>query len=386
MIKVRTLSWAPPFDVVHGQLVRARSHTYLVLGGPDSEPLHRVRSALEADGWSRFGSDSPVESLVRDAQPFPGPTVWPKPIPSAAGSRFLLDRIQDEWRLARQYERGTRQDVDTECLHQYRVHLRRVRSLVASGEPWARLPEGRRLKAVLGELQRRTNELRDLDVLLLDLPALAAGLPWDEGRRLTEWKSGLLNRRNAEWRQVKSWLESREYGALILEVERLFVDLDVLGEPMTTLELARQGLLKAVRGLRKGLKAARRAQTDEAFHEVRTRAKKLRYALEGLAGLGSQGTVRTCLALLKEAQDGLGRFQDRSVLLERLKVEWTDLRSRPGRTDLLAFGLLVGALFADHGHQREAARRDCDRLRSKLFWRALGRLTEGEGGTDAPGN
>ena len=66
--------------------------------------------------------------------------------------------------------------------------------------------------------------------------------------------------------------------------------------------------------------------------------------------------VRTVTAALKKTQEALGRFQDRSVLLERLKTGLDDARS--GKIDPLAYGLLVGVIAAEHGRRKAEAVRN----------------------------
>lgn len=378
VVKIRALTFDfPRAHPLQGEVVKGRSKTYLVIAGRESDEQKALTSALIADGWEPFVSESAVETLVHDRGPgFPGPTPWPKPRLQDPGIPFLLDRIAEEWRLARQYEKGVREDIDTECLHQYRVHLRRARSLAGLGKMWERVPEWLRLKTVLGDLQRETNELRDLDVLLLDFPGLQAQLPWGEGSHLEGWRSTLQRRRTAEWRRVKALLESEDYRQKGAEAALLLDDLRGLGEPWSVAELAISVFQKAVGGLHKSLKGLVSDSPDGALHEVRIRAKKLRYALDGFGSLASPQAVKTTAAILKGAQDGLGKFQDRSILLERLRVEWEVFRSGRAGLDALAFGLLVGILVSGHSEQKAMALADCRRLGSKTFTRALERLVE----------
>jgi len=65
--------------------------------------------------------------------------------------------------IARQNEDGIKADYDTEFLHDYRVSLRKVRSVLSlfKGENIA-------LKQAFSDIMKGTNQLRDLDVYLLD--------------------------------------------------------------------------------------------------------------------------------------------------------------------------------------------------------------------------
>jgi CHAD domain-containing protein len=241
---------------------------------------------------------------------------------------------------------------------------------------WERVPEWLRLKTVLGEIQRQTNELRDLDVLLLDFPDLQAQLPWEEGTHLEGWKALLVRRRLTEWRRVKAFLESGEYRLMSEEVRLLMDDLKDLGEPLTLGELASFVFEKAASGLHKSLKGLVPDSPDGALHEIRIRTKKLRYALDAFGSLGPVQTVKILTMVLKETQEGLGKFQDRSILLARLKNEWELFRTGQTGLDPLAFGLLVGILVSAHGSQKARAFEDCRQFGSKTFSRALDRLVD----------
>jgi len=242
------------------------------------------------------------------------------------------------------------------------------------------VPEWNRLKTVLRTLQQQTNELRDLDVLLLDFPALQAALPWDEGPRLASWETELRRRRRLEHRRVKAWLESEDYRFAATEIDRLFEDLSPLGEPWSVGELAASAFEKSGLSLKKSLKALGPACADGVLHEVRIQAKRLRYFLDGLGALGPPTAVRFLTAALKETQESLGLFQDRSILLERLKDERQAFRSErkptPRQPDPLTFGILLGVLAAEQERRRAEARKDGRKLQSKDFLKALGRLAE----------
>ncbi len=263
-----------------------------------SYPSRKGRCPVGGSCWRGPGRRAPVPlpgsfPLVTDRGPgFVGPHLWPTPLDSEAAIGFLVDRLADGMRVARQYEKGIRDDVDTECLHQYRVHLRRVRSLTSLGLMWQTTPEWNRLKTVLRTLQQKTNELRDLDVLLLDFPGLQSQLPWDEGERLAGWEETLKNRRKAEWRRVKTWLASEEHRLASQEIDRLLADLRGLGEPWTCRDLASSAFDRSARGLRRSLKGLEPTSPDEAVHEVRIRTKRLRYVLDGLGSLGPPPVIK----------------------------------------------------------------------------------------------
>jgi len=373
-VTVRPVSFASPDSPpVTGAVVKAKGRTFLVLEVQDTDRFAALFGALTAEGLEPVAPGS-VRWTGEKEPWFAGPSVPELPLTGEPATGFLVDRMADALRVARQYEPGIRDDVDTECLHQYRVFLRRARSLTSLGRQWLVVPEARRLKDVLRTLQQHTNELRDLDVLLLGFAELQAQLPWDEGTRLEDWRTSLVRRRQAELKLVSAWLGSTEYRALADEAGRLFTDLRTLGEPWTVAELASQAFARAAKGLRQCLKGLGPDSPDEALHEVRIEAKRLRYVLDSLGFVGPPAAVRSLVSQLKGAQDGLGAFQDRSVLLSRLDTERAAFRTARAPGDPLSFGVLVGVLTAGHQAERVRALRDCKTLRSRDFQKTLDRL------------
>jgi len=368
--KVRSLAFATDRSVLQGQLVKVRGRSYLVLRGKDDALLKAVENALLADGLEPVVPGS-LRMVADRAPAFEGPKAFSTPLGSDSAASFLIERVADELRVGRQYERGIAEDIDTECLHQYRVHVRRARSLVSLGLQWQTLPEWARLKTVLKALQQTTNELRDLDVLLLDFPELANLLPWDEGERLSGWENLLRLRRTAQWRRIRKGMSSEANRFVWAEIPALLSDLSGLGVPWSVSDLATSAFGRSARKLRRSLKGLGPQSPDGALHEVRIRTKELRYALDGLGFLGPPAVTKTLSAALRQTQEGLGLFQDRSVLLDRLKAEREAFRSGKVGADALSFGILLGALAAEHRAQKHRALADCQKLQSRSFLKAL---------------
>ena len=97
---------------------------------------------------------------------------------------------------------------------------------------------------------------------------------------------------------------------------------------------------------------------DEDLHELRKRGKELRYLLELFGYLYPPDVVKPMVRALKDLQDVLGHFQDRSVQTDMLRAtaeELAGLRDGPGA--VLAAGRLIAELEADQRETREALRR-----------------------------
>jgi CHAD domain-containing protein len=83
-------------------------------------------------------------------------------------------------------------------------------------------------------------------------------------------------------------------------------------------------------------------QNDNRLHELRIRAKKLRYSLEILKSLFPATSGEPPIELCRTLQDVLGEFHDHTVLIERLQRHQQEL-------------LQKGLLLLSHGCSRIAA-------------------------------
>lgn len=200
-----------------------------------------------------------------------------------------------------------------ESLHQLRVALRRLRSAFMLFRPILKQdPAYPRFVAALKELGAVTGELRDIDVLAprlspKDRKRMAAARA--EALEKVEMTLHLARTRHlmldlAEWLALAEWRSRMNDAALVVFAA-------------AALRRCRRRLKRAAKGW---------ADLDTAGrHEVRKRAKALRYAVEFFASLFTEGKAGKRLAVFREAladlQDELGALNDLAfapALLERL--------------------------------------------------------------------
>lgn len=211
--------------------------------------------------------------------------------------RLIGHGLQIEVRLQAclaRLEAGT----DDEALHDLRIAVRRLRSLL---RPLRKLPPAAELDRAAQTLGRASSPLRDNEVLLAQLRTRdAANLLPDLPAQLQEGYAALLHG------------------------EDLAQLLDALNDwPQALRELQQAGQLK---GLRKRLRRRMQrqsAQLREALgepghdrHQLRLLIKRLRYADEAYPGL--LGGDPRLPAALKAAQSALGDWHDRWQWLARV--------------------------------------------------------------------
>ncbi|WP_460418637.1 CHAD domain-containing protein [Pseudomonas sp. microsymbiont 2] len=215
-------------------------------------------------------------------------------------------------------------DTDSEALHDLRISLRRLRSLL---RPLRGLPGVEQLEGAAGSLGTLTTPLRDREVLaaqLIKRGHLQAGERRREGRART----------------FASVAASPQLGRVlaILDAFPLFLR-------AADREGLVQGLAKRIdRRLQKQWRTLGKALEDPAHdrHRLRLLIKRVRYGDEAYPQLDHAG--RKLQRLLKQAQGDLGDWHDRLQWLLQVrehsdlagcKVAWEhELHAAEGRSDL----------------------------------------------------
>ncbi len=238
------------------------------------------------------------------SEAFPGPLAAPAgPVLAAHALALLASATLERERLSN--------DIDGTALHDFRVAVRRLRSLLRVYSDEIQVP--RRLLRRLRQLARETGELRDIEVQLAWLRGARANLAPAE-RRGNAW---LVTR-----------LEKAGKGARGKLAERLAAGFDrvepALRERLatrTTAPLSGDETLGAAVGALVPALAARLAATLDGVrsvdhqaeaHRARIAAKRLRYALEPVAEYRPE--VRALGAELVQLQDLLGAMHDAELL------------------------------------------------------------------------
>jgi CHAD domain-containing protein len=207
---------------------------------------------------------------------------------------------------------------DPEELHDLRVAVRRARSVLR--EMRGALPPGpaAHLRAELKWVQAVTGPVRDLDVQLEEWEELLALVAAGERAGLGFLRETLEARRREERAAMTEALRSERFAA-VLEHWRSFAGIG--GEERPIERVAGERIRRIERRMVRDGAAIGDDSPDEALHDLRKRGKELRYMLELFGELLPPESVKPAVRALKRLQDVLGRFQDRSVQIERLRDE-----------------------------------------------------------------
>lgn len=219
-------------------------------------------------------------------------------------------------------EAGVRAGVDAEFVHQMRVALRRLKTLLKTFPRWRDDTWERTLAADLDWLGGLLGQARDLDVFVdTTLPALAAADVENATWASLQARAG--ERRDAARARVRAALHTRRYAALSLAWLRWLATqrcssgpLAFSGKPLARYAAKRvrkhYGRLLAKPGLT--------SLTPPERHRRRIEAKRLRYTLEFFESLASRKTRREISKRLSRIQSVLGDGNDAAAALRFLEA------------------------------------------------------------------
>jgi CHAD domain-containing protein len=253
---------------------------------------------------------------------------------------------------------GVLRDIDTEFLHDLRVAVRRTRSAIKL--------LGRVLPADLAEhfkvefkwLGDVTTPVRDLDVHLLGFDALTEQLAAASPADLEPLRAFLARRRAREFRRLAAALRGPRFRAITDDWRKALLEVRDMDGPRrrrpTTAALALSATGRSFRRIAAQGAAITSDSPPESLHDLRKRAKELRYLLEFFAPLHDQVAYRKVLSDLKQLQDCLGEFQDSQVQrheIHALADAMLAERAAPAAT-LLAMGEIAAKLALSQAEAR----------------------------------
>jgi len=255
---------------------------------------------------------------------------------------------------------GTIAAIDTEFLHDLRVAVRRTRSILKLAGDVLPANLAERFQPEFKWLGDLTTPVRDLDVYLLELDKMAAGLASADPRDLDPFRSFLVRHRAAERRRLVRGLRSRRFEQVMSDwrtaLAQVGTDGSDGGGQTTAAALARQRIRRTFRKVARLGKRITAESPSEQVHELRKRCKELRYLLEVFRPLFADGPYRPLIKELKALQDTLGDFQDGEVQRESVR-EFAAVMMEQGAAPpatVLAMGELAAQLDAHQLNARGA--------------------------------
>ena len=258
--------------------------------------------------------------------------------------RFLLEVMQvNAAHLA--------QDLDTEFLHDFRVAIRRTRSALGQIKAIFPVRTTNRFKKDFALLGGLSNELRDLDVYLLNENTYKEMLPENLRNDIDPLFAHLRKKRSRAFQKVLRSLKTKKYARILQDWEKFLnlaqrADSSAVNAGLPVIVLARKRIFKRYRSIVKTGSRVLENTEDEMLHALRIECKKLRYLLEFFSSLFPRKKVDTLIGQLKKLQDNLGDFNDLCVQEEYLLNISRELPAARYETKMaqVAIGSLIGML------------------------------------------
>ena len=315
--------------------------------------LRRVCKLLHEDGNLVPASDDPLITTlgsfgIKPGKGFKKPTVT---TPDQRADIAVKDIFLQLLDTMEKNENGMRQDIDSEFLHDFRVAVRRTRSLL--GQIRNVLPKQRvaRFKKDFAWLGEVTGPTRDMDVYLLMFDAYKSSLPAKMREDLIPLYEYLHRHKLTEHNRLIKALDTVRYRKLMQDWKNFLM----AGPPKhstladanhSIINVASKHIWNVYRRVHKQGDLIKADSPASSLHELRKTCKKLRYLNEFFQHLYPENKIQKLINNLKDLQDNLGEFQDLQIQQESLRKFMLNMEQETGITPETsnAMEILVGKL------------------------------------------
>ena len=255
---------------------------------------------------------------------------------------------------------GVIADIDSEFLHDFRIAVRRTRSLLSLMKKVLPVEQYSYFKDEFRWLGTVTGPLRDIDVYLLEKDEYLKMLPISLRDGMSSFFEQLEVKRNGELRELQFHLGSERFGKLIGDWRSFLNDPDselFKGDrEQNCRDYANKMIVKRFKSFIRDGDRISVASGDEELHKLRIKGKKFRYLLEFFKSFYDKEQMTSFLKFMKKLQDNLGDFNDLSVQQNMLGAELDGLKAKNLQT--IRFAAALGGLIAILSDRHRAVRNE----------------------------
>ena len=259
-------------------------------------------------------------------------------------SKICLSLVED----MRINHPGVTADIDSEFLHDFRIAVRRTRSLLSLMKKILPPEQCRYFQGEFRWVGSVTGPLRDIDVYLLEKEDYLNLLPASLKGGMSVFFERLEERRAGELKKLQFHLASERFNNLLDTWCHFLSDPDseLFKGPreQSSRAYADATIVKRFRSFIRAGNKISDDSPDEELHQLRIRGKKFRYLLEFFKSFYHEEQMATFLKFMKKLQDNLGAFNDLSVQQDILGRELDGLRAKNLQT--IRFAAALGGLIA----------------------------------------
>ena len=317
-------------------------------------------AVIEDAGWHRVDGDTIGLAAAAAGVDLHGFTSSPTvPLdaraPAIDGVRAVLanlaESIEANWQ-------GTVEDVDPEFLHDWRVAVRRTRSVLGESKHVLPTAVGQEARERFRTLGRATGPARDLDVYIIEWPTYTAGLDAGVREALGPALDLLRRHRDEAQRNLVELLRAARADGWLARW-RSWLD-----GPVTDPDQGRDQHRPLGDHVAARIRASHRRLVDhgrqirpdspaEALHDLRKDAKRLRYMLDCFGSLLPDHRRDRFVKRLKALQSNLGEHQDAEVHVHHLRLVSHELHEHGAASGTL---VAIGQLAEQLDRRRHATR------------------------------
>ena len=336
------------------------------LADGDRSVLDEVEAALLAAGATPATSGSKLQRALGREGPDVAPAGAATPLVDATAGEVLAAYVATQVNRLVSNDRGVRVDAP-DSVHQMRVAARRLRSVLATHRRLlADRERTERLREELKWIGQALGRARDAQVLQSHLDGVLAAEPPELviGPVAARIDTELSAEYRAGQAEALRALDSERYFRLLDALDDLADAPEYTDDAgLPAAELEPRLLARDAKRLRRAVRAVDRTETpgarEAALHEVRKKAKRLRYAAEcAEPALGARAAK---LARRAEAvQEALGEFQDSVVARSRLRE--VGLQAHLSGENAFTYG---------HLHALEQQRADASERAFRTAWKKV---------------
>jgi len=323
------------------------------------EAFTRLAAVIESRPGFQSCQEGPLGvMLTRVGAPIRGDLSVPRvdldsTIPAGIGARQIHLALLA---ILEANEPGLRGNLDTEFLHDFRVAVRRTRSLLSQIRGVFPEDEVQHFSAEFSWLGRLTGPPRDMDVLALSLRQPQNERPADDHEALM---SALGHVQRQEHDRLALALDSDRYRTLLADWTS-FLRRPSPSRPDAENADAPLRAVVSRRAWRLSRRIANNSETvdertpPEQIHALRIDAKKLRYLIDVTPAFYDAADLACVLNALKKLQRALGDFHDADVQERRL----VECGRALGAETSANVQMMLGRLAEQSRQRRESLRRE----------------------------
>jgi CHAD domain-containing protein len=226
-------------------------------------------------------------------------------------------------------ENGVLDDIDSEFLHDFRVAVRKTRTVLIEVKDVFPDEEVKSFAKDLDWLGEITGPVRDADVFLLKFSAYSKVLPVEARPLLEPLRAFMQERKSQENKRMFASLRSKRYQKFRHDWHAFLLMVDPNDTARLSSLPAKQVIDKhcwdLYRSVIKKGKRIKHSSADEKLHKLRISCKKLNYLLTFFMTFYSKNKLKPVAKSLKKLQNYLGEFHDYSVQITFLTALQEDM-------------------------------------------------------------